>query len=117
TKQLTLLEQNLIEVSLNGSFEKNEAHLVELRRLAEPESVYQSFQMLGERESDDDTSRLNRFTIVFGVNEDVALYVPGYSNTPVAEIKVKRLPVPRVKLSANNPLEDPWPDDRPLSLN
>ncbi len=85
--------------------------------------VFQSFQMSpvrdGERrnvatgEPDEPTA----YSISFAVSEPVELFVPGISDTKaLANLKVRQLPIPKVKLSVSSQLEDPWPDDQPLNL-
>ena len=56
------------------------------------------------------------FSISFAVTEPVELSIPVIDDEPLASIKVKQLPVPKVRLRALSRLEDPWPDDRPLAL-
>jgi hypothetical protein len=120
--KLELISQNLIEVSVKGGGFGDSLPIVELRRPATDKSiagssVYQSFQMLPVRGQAGDDSK-NNYMISLAIDVDVDLYIPAIdSSSPLAIITVKQLPVPKVTISLQPGLEDPWPDDQPLQLH
>ena len=101
--------------------------------------VFQSFQMTPQRDvrerrptskdaaaddavATDDANgnepEATSYTISFAVTEPVDLYIPAMSDSkPLAHIKVRQLPIPKVKLTVASQLEDPWPDDQPIVLH
>jgi hypothetical protein len=134
-----LLAQNLVEVSLTGGGFGKTPPTVELRRPpgSEPETpeepkkapqggtLFQSFQMMPVRDASDvaaeaegeEADDATRHAISFAVSEEVELYIPALSgDKPLATLKVRQPPIPKVKLSALTAIEDPWPDDQPLPL-
>ncbi len=119
--EIEVLEENMIEITLVASRAPGVAYTVELRRVeVQPgeDEVFQSFR-LGEdgitSGSEEDTSS---FRISFTATQPVRVVIPTISkDRSLAVIKVKSLPVPRVRLTVATELgEDPWPDDRPLPL-
>lgn len=85
--------------------------------------VFQSFQMMPQRDANDrpnasgDAEEATSYAISFAVSEPVEMFIPAISGSkPLALIKVRQLPIPKVKLSLTSELEDPWPDDQPLNL-
>lgn len=121
---LELLAQNLVEVRVSGT--GNTTPTVELRKPqadGQAATVYQSFQMMPLRESRTSDSKpgeagdAGRYSISFAVSDAVELFVPALDDKkPLAKIKVRQLPIPKVTLTATSELEDPWPDDQPLGL-
>src|SRR5262249_3347617 len=127
--KIELLAQNLIEVRVTGGGFGKSVPTVELRRKppedpfagsasasasasssgsgppAQP--VYQSFQMMplravNERHVDAgaENEEATAYAISFAVSEPVELFIPALSDTkPLAVIKVRQLPIPKVKLS------------------
>jgi hypothetical protein len=126
--KIELLSQNLIEITLTGGGFGRSAPVVELRRPATEGAagtVFQSFQMMPVRDASDseehqqdgETPDASRYTIAVAISEAVALHIPALaSERPMANISVQQLPIPRVTLKPTSTLEDPWPDDQPLSL-
>lgn len=126
--EIELLRQNLIEVQISGvkALPNMSSPFVELRREELPKAgVFQSFQMSRQRNSKilDGEDRAD-FSVAFSAQETVLLFLGwpegegrGFNGVPLAKIKVKELPVPKVELSVVSKLEDPWPDDKPLTLS
>ena len=81
--------------------------------------IFQRFQMIPVRHPShtEDTGETSHFSISFAVTEAVDLYIPQFESTrPLARLKVRQLPLPKVTLQSLSPPEDPWPDDQPLNL-
>lgn len=81
--------------------------------------VFQRFQMIPVRDAGrtPGSSEPTRFSISFAVAEPVDLFIPQLEgDRPLAHLKVRQLPIPKVTLSSLTELEDPWPDDQPLNL-
>jgi hypothetical protein len=81
--------------------------------------VFQRFQMLPVRDASraPGSNEPTRFSISFAVAEPVDLFIPQLEgDRPLARLKVRQLPIPKVTLSSATDLEDPWPDDQPLNL-
>ncbi len=113
TIELTLLEQNLIEINVVGA--PDAAPMVQLKDKAGKPT--QTFRLV---RSGEDTERdaVGRFAVKFALNEDADLYLSTVSiNSAAAKVHVKHLPVPEVELATIAPLDEAWPDDRPLPLS
>jgi hypothetical protein len=110
-------EDNLIEIELTAANEFNFDPEVVLRypKKSIKEGVYQSFRMLPQRRNGD----LVRYSLKIVVQEPLDLYLSTISTTkPVATLKVKKLPVPEITIAfTTEPIEDPWPDDRPINIS
>jgi len=118
--ELELLTQNFIEISVKDSGFGKALPIVELRNPKSENaknSVYQSFQLLPER-TQSNTNANTVYKISIAVSTNVELFIPAIdSGSPLALIKVKNLPLPKVKISQVSPIEDPWPDDKPIILS
>jgi hypothetical protein len=119
TAKIEVLAQNMIEIKVAGQVSSTLLH-VDLRKrtpgkASEVESpVFQSFRLSPQRGQE---GELPVWSIAFAATDDVELYLPFLSkSSPVAEIKVRQLPTPKVRLEAVQKLKDPWPDDQPLPL-
>ncbi|MBM4250664.1 MAG: hypothetical protein FJ146_01675 [Deltaproteobacteria bacterium] len=118
TVALELLATNLIELKVHAG--GVEAPVIELRRTvassADAGAIFQTFQMSSVRSAGGGDVN-NLFITSFAVSEDVQLFLPNLNrNTPLASLKVRQLPVPKVDLQVAGQIEDPWPDDQPLPL-
>ncbi len=115
---IELLAQNMVRIEALGA--PNEKHIVELRRLSQEsgDEILQSFQMTPEDSSSDPHEPTRAFGISFVVSEDVSITLPAVGGgEPVARVKVRQLPIPKVRLAIAEPqMRDPWPDDKPLRL-
>jgi hypothetical protein len=111
--EIELLSQNLVELKYRGT-RKESAPTVELKK--EDGAIFQTFQMSQIR--DDQSSDADRiYSVTFAVDETVGLFIPVLSQDKLATIKVRQLPVPRVKLAGPmTPDGEPWPDDQLLPL-
>lgn len=81
--------------------------------------VFQRFQMIPVRDASrtPESNEPTRFSISFAVAEPVDLFIPQLEgDRPLAHLKVRQLPIPKVTLSSLSEPEDPWPDDQPLNL-
>lgn len=80
--------------------------------------VYQKFQMTPQRGTHkQDSEDAAHFLISFAASEPLDLYIPQIdAKRPLAHLKVRVLPIPKVQLVALHELEDPWPDDQPIML-
>ncbi|MFY7930247.1 MAG: hypothetical protein ACOVS5_15340, partial [Oligoflexus sp.] len=113
TLQLTVLEQNLIEILVVTA--PDAAPLLQLKD-ADDKAV-QTFRLVRVG-GDLDRGAVGRFSVTFALREDARLFLSTVSTREaVANIKVKRLPVPQVVLRSPADPENAWPDDRPLPLN
>ena len=119
---LELLPQNLLRLTYVSVHRT--APSVELRRPGEPQSqdstLLQSFQMLpvAAQSSVSEHQELQTFALTFAVDQDCELALPHFAGTkPLARLKVRQLPVPKVTLRRSSGGEDPWPDDQPLLLH
>ncbi|MFW7382204.1 MAG: hypothetical protein ACOH5I_25615 [Oligoflexus sp.] len=110
--ELTLLEQNMVEIRVNGG--SDDAPYVRVVPLSGEMS--QSFRLTPSSMVD---AREQGWTynVSFAVPENSDIFVSTISaNEPAARITVQRLPVPIVDLQVATDMRDPWPDDRPLPL-
>lgn len=127
--KIELLAQNLIEVTVTGGGFENASPVLILKHLAtdapsenggtqpKNDDVFQTFQMSPMRDPAAPSTETAKYTISFAVSQNVRLIIPAIDkNNHLAEITVKQLPIPKVTLAAASQLEDPWPDDQPLSL-
>lgn len=122
--ELELLSQNLIEISVTGGGFGRQAPVVELRRPVDKDGaagatapvVFQTFQLMPIRGDATNEEQATQYTISFAVTEPVDLHIPTLDDAPFAHIKVRQLPIPKVRLEATTQLQDPWPDDQPLPL-
>lgn len=111
--ELTVLEQNLIELTVNAA--PDATPLLQLK--GKDGKVMQTFKLIrsGDARSDD---AAGYFSLKFAQAEDADLYLSTISSSrPVASIKVKKLPVPKVILTSAAREDEPWADDKPLPLN
>lgn len=120
--QVKLLEKNLIRLNITTNQFQNTPVIF----IKEPENdgAYsknannlQSFQMTEVKLYDENLdSQTKKFTIEFSIAESSYLLIPIISNSPLAYINVKRLPIPKVTLNVNTLLKELWSDDKPLPL-
>jgi hypothetical protein len=118
--ELELLMQNMIEVRVVDK--PGITPSIDLRRRlpgdegTDPKkAAYQSFRLAPVRHAGNESRGI--YSQSFSVKEDVEVYLSTVSDTkPVAHIKVRQLPIPRVSLEAAVELKTPWPDDKPLPL-
>ena len=117
---ITLLEQNLVKITLVGQ-RRGVRHIVRLEPLSKSESdeAPQGFQLIETISSKIDDAETGVFSLNFTINQSSRLYISSIAGSQhVAEINIKKLPVPTVSLEpAVKPLKDPWPDDQPLRLS
>ena len=112
--ELTLLEQNMVEVKVVGL--QNEAPFVTLKPIGESLDYVQTFRLTAVG-SDDPESESWLYKVSFNIQDDAEIFVSSLSaSQPVASIQVQRLPVPEVHLDLAADMQDPWPDDQPLPL-
>jgi hypothetical protein len=127
--KIELLAQNLIEVTVTGGGFENASPVVILKHFepqpaagtdappAKADDVFQTFQMSPVRDPAAPAAETAKYSISFAVSQNVRLIIPAIDkDSHLAEITVKQLPIPKVTLTAASQLEDPWPDDQPLSL-
>ncbi|MEZ4740903.1 MAG: hypothetical protein R3B45_00390 [Bdellovibrionota bacterium] len=78
--------------------------------------TYQSFRFNSLEQRDD--AKVQSFSLTFSLSETVFLYIPSISEKkPLALVKVKSLPLPKIALSLVEEIKEPWPDYKPLFLN
>jgi hypothetical protein len=123
TVEIEVLEENMLEVNLVAAKRPGVIYTVELRRVNVVEGedpVFQAFRLGDETQPAKPTGEEQQSTyrITFTATEPVHVIIPSISaDAALATIKVKKLPVPKVRLSvATNLGDEPWPDDRPLPL-
>ena len=110
--EFNLLEQNRIEIRVVSGRPIKPYVIVQPKGAG----LKQTFR-LSPAKSDDARDAQWVHAITFNVEDDADLFLSSVStDTPVASINVKRLPVPRVAIKPTMPLEDPWPDERPFPL-
>ncbi len=119
TVTLELLATNLIELKVHAG--GTEIPVIELRRgtnsTLDGGLIFQNFQMTPVRSAVSGAVN-NLFVTSFAVSEDVQLFLPNLNkNSPLATIKVRQLPLPKVDIQISGQTEDPWPDDQPLPLH
>ena len=119
-RTIELMAQNLIEIRVTGLGKDTITPVIELRRKQggneAAESVFQSFQMTPVHSSAADGT-VAEHVISFAVSEDVELFITDLDRAhSLAHLRVRQLPVPKVKLQVLSQLENPWPDDQPLNL-
>lgn len=110
--EITVLEQNLIELTVNAA--PDATPLLQLKD--KDGKLMQTFKLMriGDAREDDASGT---FALRFAQSEDAELYLSTISTSKsVASIKVKKLPVPRVTLSSMARPNEPWADDKPLPL-
>ncbi|HET9237451.1 MAG TPA: hypothetical protein VFO10_09380 [Oligoflexus sp.] len=113
TLELTVLEQNLVEVLVTAQPESAPS----LQLKDSQGKNLQTFRLV-KAPSPEGNETTGRFSVTFAITEDAQLFLSTIStSTPTAVIKVKRLPVPQVTLSSVADLEESWPDDKPLPLD
>jgi hypothetical protein len=110
---LELLEDNMIEITIVGSGGSREP-VIELREPQGNNAIFQSFRMGRSGNGKDEENA--HHTLAFAVDRSAQIWIPSFSGSPVAQIAVKKLPVPTVNLSSIEPIKDYWPDDKPLPL-
>lgn len=122
--KIELLAQNLVEVTVTGGGFENASPVVILKHWRDSsedkkdEEIFQTFQMMPVRAPNAGAAETARYTISFAINEKIKLFIPAIDkNNHVAEVTVKQLPIPKVTLTSLTELEDPWPDDQPLTLS
>jgi hypothetical protein len=110
--EITLLTQNMIKISVQGS--QDEAPFVKVK--PRDSDMTQSFR-LTPASADQGQDQGWLYTVSFTVPDHADLYVSSLSaNQPAVRIQVKKLPVPEVELTIDGEPRDPWPDDQPLPL-
>lgn len=97
-------EDNLIEITLPKSLSAQD--VVELRK---GEQLFQSFMLQASEDESQVSLRLR-------VPETTDVFIPSYSQSRLATIKVAKLPIPTVNLRAVTPLAEEWASDQPLRL-
>lgn len=115
--EVELLAENLVEIKVVGL--PNSIPTVNLKKITSDqknESVFQSFQLAPVRDQSSQDNGI--YSIQFAVTDDVEVYLSHMSDrSPVARVKVRQLPVPKVQMHVEGELPQPWPDDKPLDLN
>lgn len=120
-KKIELLAQNMVEITVNGLTAGEAAPRVDLvKKETAPNAdkakkIYQSFQLSAVKGQNEDG--LLSYNQAFSVNEDVEIYVSTVSEkAPVADVFLRQLPIPKVRLEAQAAYTEPWPDERPFGL-
>ncbi len=109
---LTVLEQNLIEVSVLSA--PDEAPMLQLKDKSG--KALQTFRLTRD-EAFHVGDAVGKFAVTFAVDDDVNLFVNTLSEeSPAVQLHVKKLPVPKVQLRSYAPADELWPDDRALPL-
>lgn len=120
SSDIELLAENLVEIKVVGL--PNSIPTVNLKKVGASENqenssnLFQSFQLAPVR---DQSSREGNgvYSIQFAVTEDVEVFLSHMSDrSPVARIKVRQLPIPKVQMQVDGDLQQPWSDDKPLDL-
>ncbi len=112
TFEITVLEQNMIELTVNAA--PDATPLLQLK--GKDGKIIQTFKLMraGDARAEEASGT---FSLRFSQAEDASLYLSTISGTnAVASIKVKKLPVPKVTLSSLAQEGKPWADDKPLPL-
>ena len=111
--KIELLDQNMIEIKLISDAGKSP--FVKLKPI-DSNGVEQTFRLTQSFEKLDNNA-LGIYIARFAVSKSSLLYISSLSiREPAAEITLQRLPVPIVSLTAEDNIEDLWPDEKPLSL-
>ncbi|NRA45943.1 MAG: hypothetical protein HRU09_13395 [Oligoflexales bacterium] len=115
---LELLSPNLIEITA-FSISQFKSPVVYLNQHGAKENVvYQTFKMntVGNHRASSHDG-IFQYRISFAVTNDVDILIPSlYGNNKLASVKVKKLPVPEVSLTALTGITEPWHDEKPLAL-
>ncbi len=112
TLDLTVLEQNLIEVLVTAPPES--APMLQLKD--SNGKNLQTFRLV-KAPGPQGNETIGRFSVTFALTEDSQLFLSTLSSSnPTANVHVKHLPVPQVSLSSIADPDNPWPDDKPLPL-
>lgn len=113
TLELTVLEQNLIEVLVTAPPESAPS----LQLKDSKDKILQTFRLV-KAAGPQGNETTGRFSVTFALAEDAQLYLSSISTTtPTALIHVKHLPVPQVDLTSIADPDNAWPDDKPLPLD
>ena len=120
-QKIELLAQNMVEITVNGLTSGEAAPRIDLIQKdttiagEQGKKVYQSFQLSAVKGQNEDG--LLSYTQSFSINEDVEIFVSTISEKiPVAEVFLRQLPIPKVRLEAQAAYTEPWPDERPFGL-
>ncbi len=109
--ELTLLEQNRVEVTVVG--DENDRPFVMLKPINS--AVTQTFRLTSSKVDNHKAGNVHK--IAFSIRESAELFVSTLStNRVAAKVKVLRLPLPQVSLKVSGDKQDPWPDELPLPL-
>ncbi|MGE0175268.1 MAG: hypothetical protein AB7T49_20965 [Oligoflexales bacterium] len=116
--ELELLSENMVRIDLAGDT-LNHNPVVELRDAKTDPKVAKKLQSFLMTSSGDVNSpeKKGAFFIEFSVVASSYVFIPSFSDKPLARIVVKNLPVPEVTLQPSQPIQDSWSDDEPLNLN
>jgi len=112
---IELIAQNMVQLHAVGFDDLNTIPVVELRTRAEDGAAesLQNFQFLDQA----NTSGKHNLQVTFTVGTNVELFVTSVDRArPLAILKVRALPIPKVTLSIGGTVKDPWPDEQPLPL-
>ncbi len=121
SSDIELLAENLVEIKVVGL--PNSVPTVNLKKVNSGSdkdggtNLFQSFQLAPVRDQSSQEGN-GVYSIQFAVTEDVEVYLSHMSDrSPVARIKVRQLPIPKVQMRVERDIQQPWPDDKPLDLN
>lgn len=109
---IELAQTNLIEVNYTNKNENKAPPTIELRSQDNQENILQTFQMSLQQ-----VENRSYYGIQFSAPSNSLLFVPDFTkDKALAIITVEKLPVPEVTLKPEQPIQQPWPDDKPINV-
>ncbi len=110
--KIEVAQSNLIEIIYSNKSDKKAPPTIELRAQENQETIYQTFQMSLQQ-----VENRSFYGIQFSIPSNSLLFVPDFiKDKPLAIITVEKLPVPEVTLKPEQPIQQPWPDDKPINV-
>lgn len=113
-----LISPNLVRLTLDrsGLLVNSVVELFSETGAKEAQNGFQSFRM-SEVYTDDTSQEIRGYELSFSVGQNVHLKIPGlYGDRVLANILVRKPPLPEVSLDPEHNSAEPWPDDKPLPL-
>ncbi len=104
-KTVKLIEENLIELKIDGWGSNEDLPVVELLK---GDEVYQTFLSTSTSE--------NSAIVKFAVGQSSSMRIVSFSKNKLVDFEVKKLPVPEVELKLITKIKEPWPDEKPINF-
>ena len=108
--KLKLADKNLLKIVITTTQKLSGIPAIKVK---DGNTILHDFQM-SELPSKDPNEKV--YGLEFSIKDSSKIYIPAFSSKSLADVHIKKLPVPKVSLTSRVDLTQPWHDDKPLPL-